>query len=177
MTYAEVQEKAAEVVVDGTAVTGVGLTVLVGSAVYAQAALPVPVVMVAYIPVPVLHSHQVAGLYVAAPRLEPALQENDLELDEVCTQPGGFSSTALFGQMTTDAVVIVGDIVLEDGAAEVPVWELVTMGRLPDAREQELRLRSWRSRLVFVVSKTREMLYFQAALLVFSYLVKNSAHT
>lgn len=45
-TYADVQENAAEVVVEGVIDTGVGLTVLVGRAVYAQAALPVPVVIV-----------------------------------------------------------------------------------------------------------------------------------
>lgn len=64
--------------------------------------------------------------------------------------------------------VVVGDLVLEDGTAEVLVWELVAEEGLPDAREQALRFRSWRSRLVFVVSKAREMLYFHAALLVFS---------
>lgn len=45
-TYADVQENPAEVVVEGVTDTGVGLIVLVGRAVYAQAALPVPVVMV-----------------------------------------------------------------------------------------------------------------------------------
>ena len=45
-----------------------------------------------------------AGLYVAAPRLEPALQENGWELNEGCTQPGGFSSIALFGQITAEDV-------------------------------------------------------------------------
>lgn len=148
---------------------------------------------------PVLHPHQVAGLYVATPTLEPALQDNGWELDEGCTQPGGFSSTALFGHITAEAVdaepvivegctqpggfsstALLGHItteavdaalVIEDGV-EVAVSEPVMEERLPDAREQELRFRSWRSRLIFVVSKAREMLYFQAAVLLFSYWVR-----
>lgn len=42
--------------------------------------MPVPTVMVGYVPVPVLQPHQVAGSYVSKPRFEPALQENGFEL-------------------------------------------------------------------------------------------------
>ena len=54
---------------------------------------------------PVLQPHHVAGLYVARPTLDPALQENGWEVDEGCTQFGGFSSTALFGQIVADTTV------------------------------------------------------------------------
>ena len=68
-------------------------------------------------PVPVLQPHQVAGLYVAAPRFEPALHEKGWELVDGCTQLGGFSSTALFGHITGAAVVVV-----PAGAVVVPAW-------------------------------------------------------
>ena len=66
--------------------------------------------------------------------------------------------------MTAD--VVVTDIVPE-AWAEVAVWEPVTEESLPDVIEQELRFWSWRSCLMFVVSNARDILYFQAAPLVF----------
>ena len=48
----------------------------------------------------VLQPHQVAGSKVATPIFEPAEQERGADVADGWTQPGGFWSTALFGQIT-----------------------------------------------------------------------------
>ena len=172
-----------------------GFTVFEGSVVYPQAALPVPVVRVAYrfVEGPWLQPHHVAGWYVARPRLEPALQDRGAEVveDVVWIHPGGFSSTPLSGQGVpvadvddagfVDALLVIlagvdlGVVVVlvEPGAAlkvadlEVAVDDALLELPMLDPRAQEpTRFIRSKSRLLLLISNVRAILYCQLGPLV-----------